>query len=196
MAIKSETLIAMANFARFFPEGKAYTVTDPSVLPFPNPDNGGNCGVITKPAVSDAGWLPLPNVTIFAPSVSDEKIYKKERPVLTAGGYKLRRIRNIRFGEVLNLKFTCDELSPLAHQTMYRTQALGSAGGVVNPQAGNVPVGWLKFLQADQAGANIMLADFWVELDMKSGMDANYNDPVKPVFEITLLQSPLESMLF
>ena len=197
MAIKNlETLIALANFGRFFPEGKTFTTTDPSVTPFPSPDTGGNCGVNLKPAVGAAGWLPMPNITILAPSVSDEKMYKKERPVLGPGGYKLRRERNIRFGEVLNLKLTCDETSPLVHQTLWRTQGLTTAGGVVNPQAGNVPVGWLKLLQADQAGDNVFLADFWVELDMKSGMDANYNDPLKPVFEITLLHSPLEVMSF
>ena len=108
MAIKSyQSLIASANFARFFPEGSPFTVTDPSVSPFPDPDTGGNCGVNLKPAAADTGWLPFPNITIFAPSVSDEKIYKKERPVRTPGGYKLRRERNIRFGEVLNLKMTC-----------------------------------------------------------------------------------------
>ena len=197
MAIKNlETLIALANFGRFFPEGKAFAVTDPSVNPFPNPDTGGMCGATLKPGVDDAGWVPLPNITIFAPSVSDEKMYKKEKPVCTPTGYKLRRERNIRFGEVMGLKFTCDELSPLVHQAFWRTQPLTAAGGVVNPQAGNVPVGWLKFLQEDHAGDSILLADFWVELDVKSGMDANYNDPLKPVIEVTLLHSPLESMLF
>ena len=197
MAIKNlQTLIALANFARFFPEGAAYTTTDPSVVPFPDPDIGGMCAVDKKPAVGDTGWLDLPNITIFAPSVSDEKMYKKERPVLGPGGYKLRRERNIRFGEVMMLKFTCDELSPLIHQAFWRTQSLGTDGGVVNPQAGNPPVGWLKLIQADHAGDNIFLADLWVELVVNSGMDANYNDPIKPVIEATLLHSALEVMSF
>ena len=197
MAIKNlQTLIALANFARFFPAGSPFTVTDLSVTPFPDPDTGGNCSALLKPAVSDPAWLPIPNITILAPSVSDEKMYKKERPVRTASGYKLRRVDNIRFGEVMNLKLTCDELTPLVHQTLWRTQPLTTAGGVVNPQAGNVPKGWLKLMQADHEGDDIFLADLWVELDMKSGMDANYNDPLKPVFEITLLQSDLEVMSF
>jgi hypothetical protein len=119
----------------FFRDGVAYT--DPT---------SGTSGRESKPGSNDTGWIDLGvNENIQPDSTqSGEDVLMKGTPGMR------REYDVIAISRILNIRFQLQELSALAYEQIFRTEALSSASSQFNPLEGGQLKGWLLIQPYDQ----------------------------------------------
>lgn len=174
MGLITEAML-LGSSAFFFREGVAFTVP-----------SAGTCAAEAKPGAADPVWISLGPVT--AAEVAEAAGEAVEQWAPLPG--RLRRKNIFRTKEKIDLDLTVNEVTPLALQAIFRTEALaGATNEVANPLEGGTLRGWLKLQLYDQADTLRFALDQWCELRVNGAASI---DPGK-LLEVKFSASGLHS---
>lgn len=180
MALTTAARIAAAH-VWFFREGDAHTVPSP-----------GTCGRESKPGAADAGWISIG--LIKGLSITPEvQPYERYQP---SPGRK--RLYEILHGKRnLTIKFTSDDMTPLALEHLFGSEKLSGSTEQFNPGEGTVKNGWLKVQCYGHDDELFLTFDVFVNLEVEGdtpigGTDGG-NDPVSFSYVARVLQSTLNT---
>ncbi|MCX8090594.1 MAG: hypothetical protein N3I86_06600 [Verrucomicrobiae bacterium] len=173
-----QTARALAGSILFFREGDNFT------LPAP-----GTASVSAKPGADDTGWIDFGPIQDGELDVSGGNEHEVWRP--SPGRLVLADV--IVTKEKATLKFTAGEISPLAIESLFRSnQKLNSLAGQFNPLSGDLRKGWLHAQLYDHENNLFLTLDHWVRLKCTGGIKLN-GEVAQPTFEALFLFSTLNT---
>lgn len=164
---------AIGTHALFFRDGDAYTVP-----------GAGTAGRNAKPGASDPAWI---NVGIISESSDQRETTELEVHAPSPGLKRLYDVVEVL--DKLTIKFTVDEVSPLAMEVLYRSLPLTAASTQFNPLEGKTKKGWLKLQRYDQNDVAVLIADLFVHLKVASEVNFGGSELAKIPFEAKVLHS-------
>lgn len=174
---------ALGHHGFFYPDGSLITI--------PAAGTGSTAaasGRYNKPDPTDPLYTDVGKVVDWShdvKSMGDEKIYAP-----TPGIIQLYDV--IEKGAEMTIKFTSQEVNPLAIQAMYRTQQqLGQAGGAFNPISAPPLHGWFHTELYDQNNIFIENLDVYCLFRITGGWSSKEGAPLKPQYELNVLYSTL-----
>jgi len=174
MGLITEAML-LGSHAFFFREASVYTVP-----------SAGTCAAESKPGAADPAWINLGPITAAEVAEAAGEVVEQWAPLPG----RLRRKNIFRTKEKLDLDLTVNEVTPLALQAIFRTEALaGSDAEVTNPLEGTTLRGWLKLQLYDQADDLRFALDQWCELRVNGAVSI---DPGK-LLEVKFSASGLYS---
>ena len=169
--------IKMAVHAWFFREGATIT------LPV-----AGTAAAETCPDADDPAWISLGPVTQTDLQETAGEEIEAWSPVLG----QLRRTDIKYVKPKVDLDFTVNQISALAFQLMFRTEALaGSTNEAINPLEGMNSKGWLQMQAYDEDDDLVWNLRIWCSLKVNGSVTL---DPGK-LFEVKLAAKGLHSSL-
>ncbi len=166
--------MALATHAFFAREGDAFTTPAP-----------GTVGRNDKPDADDDVWIEPGTIEESEDSIVDEDEVKLWKP--SPGHLVPNDIITLKQG--LQIKFTTNEMSPLAVEAFYRTsQLLDESSEVFNPLSSVPRKGWLKLQRYTERDEAQLVLDVWGRLKVTGGMKMG-GAIIKPEFEFYVLYS-------
>lgn len=153
----------------------------------------GSVGISAKPDAGDPIWAAgsLGDIEEFTLTPESEEFEKMGgRP----GGLVVTDV--VPLSKKLKLKWTVNDVSPLAHQLAFGTLPLTGASNGGNPLEGELLVkGWLRF-QA-YAGQNLRVTgELWVRLKASTIEPWSGKNVARVQMEATTIHSPLNTLKF
>jgi hypothetical protein len=177
MGLTTVRTMALGCHAFFWREGDAFTIPEE-----------GTAGVNSKPGAEDPLW-PDKGVGViesFEDAIADEDEKKVYQPA--PGHLVIKDVIMVKQG--MTLKFTTNEVSPLALEAFYRTsQKLDLDSAQFNPLSEVPRKGWLKIQRYDHEDTLVVVLDAWVRLKVIGGMKGGDGNLVLPEFEAYMLYS-------